>query len=110
MTSYRRYAGLAALVVLAACNHSTTDIDNQEAAATANAENAEHDADTRAEALDQEADLLNGEAARIGGAQGNALENRAALDEKTADAIVKRGEDQARRIENGSEAALQDKQ
>ncbi len=110
MTSYSRYAGFAALALLAACGKPAADLDNQEAAATANAENAEHDADVRAGALEEEADLLNGEAARIGGAQGNALENRSAVDEKTADAIVKSGEDKARQIEDKSEAALQNRQ
>ena len=106
----REVAALAALAALAACNHAKTDIDNQEVAATANAENAEYDADARAGALDQEADVLNNEAARIGGARGDALENRAALDEKAADAIVRHGEDQARQIEDRSEAALQNRQ
>jgi hypothetical protein len=104
-----RFAGLAALALLTACG-SKTDVDNQEAAATANADNAEYDADARAEALDAQADLLNNEAARIGGNEANALENRAATDEKAADAIVKRGEEQARQIEDSSAAALQNKQ
>lgn len=109
MTVRSRYAGLAALALLAACG-SKTDVDNLEAAATINAEDAEHDADTRAEALDAQADLLNGEANRIGGAEGAALDNRAAADEKAADEIVKRGEAKAKQIEDASENALQNKQ